>query len=104
MATTTTDDWTTAPYAEWLEESIQELVKANPIAIAMEMVSEDGLVSTCYYNTSPNDRACMIDAMRDDARWEFVRENRDEIRAMLSDDYVDDEDDGVEDGEDVEDG
>lgn len=104
MATANADDWTAAPYAEWLEQSIQELVKANPVAIAMEMVSEDGLVSTCYYNTSPNDRACMIDAMRDDARFEFIRENRDEIRAILSDDYVDEEDDGVEEGEEVEDG
>ena len=84
MATTgTTDDWTAAPYASWLEETIQELVKANPQAIAMEMVGEDGLVSTCYYNTSPNDRACMIDAMRDDARWEFIREYKDDIIAML---------------------
>ena len=104
MTVTSSNDWTTAPYAEWLEQSIQELVKANPVAIAMEMVGEDGLVSTCYYNTSPNDRACMIDAMRDDARFEFIKGNRDEIRAILSDDYVDDEDDGVEDGEDVEDG
>ena len=91
MATTTTDDWTAAPYAEWLEHSIQELVKANPVAIAMEMVGEDGLVSTCYYNTSPNDRACMIDAMRDDARFEFIKGNRDEIRAILSDDWEDEE-------------
>ena len=91
MATTTADDWTTAPYAEWLEQSIQELVKANPQAIAMEMVGEDGLVSTCYYNTSPNDRACMIDAMRDDARFEFIKGNRDEIRAILSDDWEDEE-------------
>ena len=97
MATATADDWTAAPYAEWLEQSIQELVNGNPVAIAMEMVSEDGLVSTCYYNTSPNDRACMIDAMRDDARFEFIRENRDEIKAILSDDYVDEEDDDVED-------
>ena len=96
MATATTDDWTAAPYAEWLEQSIKELVNGNPVAIAMEMVSDDGLVSTCYYNTSPNDRACMIDAMRDDARFEFIRENRDEIRAILSDDYVDEEDDDVE--------
>ena len=85
MATATTDDWTAAPYAEWLEQSIQELVKANPQAIAMEMVGEDGLVSTCYYNTSPNDRACMIDAMRDDARWEWLYANKEEVRAILED-------------------
>ena len=85
MATATTDDWTAAPYAEWLEQSIQELVMANPQAIAMEMVGEDGLVSTCYYNTSPNDRVCMIDAMRDDARWEWLYANKEEVRAILED-------------------
>lgn len=100
MATTTTDDWTAAPYAEWLENCIRELVGVNPMAIAMEMIGEDGLVSTCYYNTSPNDRACMIDAMRDDARFEFIKGNRDEIRAILSDDYVDEEDDEIEEGDD----
>ena len=100
-ATGTTDDWTAAPYAPWLEEVIQTMVASNPCAIAMCMIDEDGLVSTCYYGTSPNDRACMIDAMRDDARFEFIKGNRDEIRAILSDDYVDEEDDEIE-GEDDE--
>lgn len=86
MATTgTTDDWTAAPYAPWLEEVIQTMVASNPCAIAMCMIDEDGLVSTCYYGTSPNDRACMIDAMRDDARWEWLYANKDEVRAILED-------------------
>ena len=103
MATATTDDWASAPYAPWLEEVIQTMVASNPCAISMCMIDEDGLVSTCYYGTSQNDRACMIDAMRDDARFEFIKGNRDEIRAILSDDYVDEEDDEVE-GEDGVDG
>lgn len=90
MATATADDWTSAPYALWLEETIQEMVTANPVAIAMQMIDEDGLVRTCYYNTSPNERACMIDAMRDDARWEFIYHNKEEILAILED-YDDDE-------------
>lgn len=85
------DDWTAKPFASWLEDTIRELVKANPVAIAMEMVDETGLVSTCYYNTSANDRACMIDAMRDDARWEWLYDNREEIRAILSEDGDDDD-------------
>ena len=85
------DDWTEKPFASWLEDTIRELVNANPIAIAMEMVDDAGLVSTCYYNTSANDRACMIDAMRDDARWEWLYENREEIRAILSEDGDDDD-------------
>jgi len=90
MATAgTTDDWTSAPYAPWLEECIQELVKADPCAIAMSLIDKDGLVSTCYYNTSPNDRACMIDAMRDDARWEWLYANKEEVRAILEDEDED---------------
>ena len=73
---------------------------ANPIAIAMEMVDENGLVSTCYYDTSPNIRACMIDAMMDDAREEWVRGNIELIRSILDgndeDDSVDDEDEPCE--------
>jgi hypothetical protein len=88
------DDWTEKPFASWLENTIRELVNANPVAIAMEMVDETGLVSTCYYNTSANDRACMIDAMRDDARWEWLYENKDEVRAILED-----EDDEQESGD-----
>ena len=71
------NDWSSKPFASWLEQSIKELMEANPIAIAMEMVNEDGMISTCYYNTSPNDRACMIDAMADDAgRARLQRRNR----------------------------
>jgi hypothetical protein len=100
-----TDDWTEKPFASWLENTIRELVNANPVAIAMEMVDETGLVSTCYYDTSPNDRACMIDAMRDDARWEFIRDNREEILTLLNDE--DDDEDELQDADtetDCEDG
>ena len=94
------DDWSSRPFAPWLEESIKELMTANPIAIAMEMVDENGLVSTCYYDTSPNIRACMIDAMMDDAREEWVRGNIELIRSILDgndeDDSVDDEDEPCE--------
>lgn len=87
------NDWTSKPYASWLEETIRELVKANPVSIAMEIVDETGMVFTCYYNASPNDRACMIDAMRDDARWEWLTNNREEIMAILSEEGDGEEDD-----------
>ena len=91
MAQTEKVDWTKLPFAAWLEESIQELVKARPAAIAMQMIDEDGLVRTCYYNVSPNDRAVMIDAMRDDATWEFIYSNREEIKAVLDDEVEEDD-------------
>lgn len=98
MPTAKNDDLTTRPFAHWLEECIREMINANPEAIAMSMVSEYGLVSTCYYNTSANDRACMIDAMRDDAHWEFIFSNKKEIRAVLEDDS-EGEEDGLQDAD-----
>lgn len=95
--TKTNDDWTAAPYAEWLEEVIRTLVESNPLAIAIEMVTEEGLVATSYYNVSPNDRACIIDAMHDDAREEWLISNKDFIKAILyGDDDIEVEDDDVE--------
>lgn len=85
------NDWSEKPFAAWLERSIKELMEANPVAIAMELVSEDGMVSTCYYNTSPNDRACMIDAMTDDARERWVIDNKEWIKAVM-DGEIDDDD------------
>ena len=77
------DDWSSKPYAAWLESCIREMIQADPVAIAMAIVSEDGCVSTCYYDVSPNDRACIIDAMRDDARERWLIDNREMIKAVL---------------------
>ena len=96
METATTDDWTTAPYAEWLEDVIRDMVAANPVCIAMEMICEDGSVNTCYYNVDMSDRDVMIGAMRDDNRMRWLKEHREEIREVLSDDYVDEEDDEID--------
>lgn len=91
---TAINDWTALPYAMWLEECIKEMMTAKPVAIAMEMVGEDGMVSTCYYDTSPNDRACMIDAMRDDAMERWVIDNREWIKAVIDGEIDGDESDG----------
>lgn len=87
-------DWTAKPYASWLESVIREMVNINPESIAMEMVDETGSVSTCYYNTSPNDRACMIDAMRDDAREQWIKDNAEFVRAILD---GEEDEDGLQD-------
>ena len=97
MATATTDDWTSAPYAEWLEDVIRDMIAMNPVCIAMEMIAEDGSVDTCYYNVDMNDRDVMIGAMHDDNRMRWLKEHREEILEILSDDWVDDEDDEIED-------
>ena len=85
---------------EWLENVVREMVEIDPRSIAMEMIDENGSVSTCYYNTSQNDRSVMIDAMRDDDRFEWLANNREEIKSILFDDDDDVEDDNDGDDED----
>ena len=96
-ATRTTDDWAYAPYAKWLEESIRDIVEFKPISIAMQMMNSTGLVETRYYNTTPNGRACMVDAMHDDSMWEWLIANREEIREILGDGGEDEDDDELPD-------
>lgn len=92
-------DWASAPYAQWLEESIRSMVLFQPKSIAIQMMNDIGLVETCYYNTTPNDRACMVDAMHDDSMWEWLIANREEIREILGDEGEDDDDDGLQDAD-----
>ena len=99
MTTDNADDWASAPYAQWLEESIRSMVLFQPKSIAIQMMNDIGLVETCYYNTSPNDRACMVDAMRDDAMWEWLYANKEEVRAILEDEDEDEDDDELQDAD-----
>ena len=93
MATATADDWTAAPYAGWLENVIRTMVEADPVCIAMEMITDDGEVYTCYYNTDMSDRDVMISAMHDDNLMRWIKEHREDIMDILSDDWAEDEDD-----------
>ena len=105
MAMTTAEqDWTNAPYAEWIEDVIREMVQMNPCSIAMVMITEDGDVSTCSYNVNMNDRDIMIGAMQDENRMRWFKEHREELASILSDDWIDDEDDDVDDENGAEDG
>lgn len=86
------DIWTGVPYADWLEETIREMVEVSPESIALEMLTADGRLYTCYYNVSQDDRARMMSAMRDDDRMEWVFNNRDMIlEALNAEDEEEDE-------------
>ena len=97
MATTTTDDWTAAPYAEWLENCIAGIVECNPVCIAMAMIDADGYIDTCFYHAHTDEIAAIINAIEDEKRMQWVRDNKEDILTILND-----EDDDVEDGDDGE--
>ena len=72
------------PYAKWLEETLKELYNLYPVSIAMQMIGADGNAYTCYWNVTPNDRAIMIDAMREDGVLDMIRSNKDLINDILN--------------------
>lgn len=86
------DEITNKPYAQWLEASIKELFDIEPVAISMQMLDADGAVYTCYWNVAPNDRAIMMDALREDGYREYIRNNKEEIREIMGEDEEEDDD------------
>lgn len=85
------DDLATKPYAQWLEDTVKELFDIDPVAISMQMRKADGSTYTCYWNVDPDDRAIMLDAMREDGYIEFIRNNKDEIKAIFEEDEEEDD-------------
>lgn len=79
-----TVDLSAAPYTPWLESVIKELYDVQPTSIMMLMRNEEGKTFSCYWNVSADDRAIMIDAMKYDGLSEWIRDNRDEINAILN--------------------
>ena len=67
-----------------MESVIKELYDIQPTCVMMLMRSEEGKTFSCYWNVSADDRAIMIDAMNYDGLSEWIRDNRDEINAILN--------------------
>ena len=86
------DEITNKPYAQWLEASIKELFDIEPVAISMQMLDAEGAAYTCYWNVAPNDRAIMMDALREDGYREYIRNNKEEIREIMDEDEGEDDD------------
>ena len=81
--TSETDNFADKPYASFVEEMVKNMFDINPTCISMQMRDVEGKTYTCYWETSPDDRAIMIDAMRDDAFFDWIENNKDAIKAIL---------------------
>lgn len=80
------------PYYEWLETVMEELAKSEVRAISLEVVHENGEVSTQYWNCNRGDRALMMAAMEEAQVMETLMDNRDVLLAILEGDDEEDED------------
>lgn len=83
------------PYYEWLEAVMAELAKSEVRAISLEVVYEDGTVSTQYWNVNRGDRALMMAAMEEAQIMDTIADNRDVLMQILE---MDDDDEEGEDG------
>ena len=77
-------------YAGWLEGVVKDLFDINPSCISMQMRDITGKAFSCYWNCSADDRAVMVDAMKQDGMLEWVRLNRREILDILNEEDADD--------------
>jgi hypothetical protein len=81
------------PYYEWLEAVMENLAKNEVKAISLEVVYEDGTVSTQYWNVNRGDRALMMAAMEEAQIMDTIADNRDVLMAILEGEDEEDDDD-----------
>ena len=86
-------DYTTKPYARWLEEVLPQMVELDPESIGIVMILPDGTTGTVYYNADRRDMAIMRQAIDDDSMADFLRTNADIIAKILSGE--EDDEDGL---------
>ena len=70
---------------------MHELFDICPVCIAMQMIDANGQAFTCYWNVNQNDRAVMLDSMREDGLLDTIRNNRELINAILNGEDGDDD-------------
>ena len=80
------------PYYGWLESVMTDLEAENVKAISLEVVNEEGEVSTQYWNVNRGDRALMMAAMEEAQIMETLMDNRDILLKILEGEDEEEED------------
>lgn len=106
-------DYTSLPYAKWLEEANKALVEINPDAIYFGLI-KDGEVVSSYFNFDSQERALIIQEMLTMNVLDRLEDHIDEMIAEIMEDGeyrnnlemiingIEDEEDENEEGEDDE--
>lgn len=84
------EDLKNLPYAEWLEESLQNVVSKPIQAICIMSKFEDGEIGTGYYKCSAADKLLFAGFLQQDAMLDTLKANG----------YIDDDED--EEDEDID--
>lgn len=78
-------------YAQWLEETIQDIVKLPVKGIALSLILEDGSVYSNYHNIPALDKLTIAGTIQQDAMYDSMRAN-----GLIKDVDEEDESDGEE--------
>jgi len=74
-----TPDYTTKPYAQFLEEAIPAMVQYDPVSIGLAFILPDGSIGTNYFNCDCTDLVLMANAINKDEMMSWMKVNRDVI-------------------------
>lgn len=83
---------TELPYAQWLEQSLRNIIDLPVESICIITKMEDGEVGTGYWNAGVFDKLAFAGVIQQDAMLETLRVNG----------FIEDEEDEDEDGQDEE--
>lgn len=81
---TTKEEFAQLPYAQWLDDTMMQLLEINPVCITINAITDDGEVLSGYWNCNANSRAIIMDAMRNDSLLEYIEDNKDTILEILN--------------------
>lgn len=84
------DDLTKLPWAQWLEDTLQNLVKFNPVKIALVAVDEKGGTMTSYNDCTWLELFGMAGALYGDAMWTQLEANPGKLREIIENGEDDD--------------
>lgn len=63
------------PYAQWLEDTIQDIVQLPVKGIAISLILEDGSVYSNYHNVFALDKLTVAGTIQQDAMYDSMRAN-----------------------------
>ena len=81
-----TPDYTTKPYAQFLEEVLPDMVQYDPVSIGIVFILPDGSIGTNYFNCDCTDLVLMANAISKDELLSWMKVNREIINEEWEDD------------------
>ena len=71
------------PYAQWLEDTLRDLVESKPKCICIAAIMPDQTVGTAYYDCTTQDKAIFAHNIQVDITMDVIKANIGEIKEIM---------------------